>query len=225
MPSRNIVVLGAGYHAGVVIEAIQCLQRDRVIGILDDQPSKAGQVIGGVEVLGPMSLLDSLAREERADAVILGIGNIRLRKQAVALFRKAQSLGLKMVTVVHPAAFVSPSARLGAGCFVGPGVVIHTNTRLGDGVTIYSGSTVDHDNEVQEHVFMGPGVHTAGKVTVEAGAYIGPGAVIGSECRVGAGSIVGAGAVVLEDVPPGCLVAGVPARKLKSIAEWEQDKS
>jgi acetyltransferase-like isoleucine patch superfamily enzyme len=96
---------------------------------------------------------------------------------------------------------------------------------LGDDVTIYTGSTIDHDNVVGDHVFISPGVHTAGQVHIESGAYIGPGAVIGSQCRIGAGSIVGAGAVVIADVPPGCLVAGVPARTLKSVEEWEQERA
>ena len=42
------------------------------------------------------------------------------------------------------------------------------------------------------------------------------GARILGAIRVGRGSAVGANAVVLEDVPPGCAVAGVPARIVRS---------
>jgi len=34
---------------------------------------------------------------------------------------------------------------------------------------------------------------------------------------VGHGSVVGAGALVSKDVPPNCVVAGVPARKIKTL--------
>jgi acetyltransferase-like isoleucine patch superfamily enzyme len=42
--------------------------------------------------------------------------------------------------------------------------------------------------------------------------------------RVGAGAVVAAGAVVIEDVPPGAVVAGVPARVIKQAAETDEGK-
>jgi acetyltransferase-like isoleucine patch superfamily enzyme len=45
-------------------------------------------------------------------------------------------------------------------------------------------------------------------------ASIGSGAVILCGVTIGEGALVGAGAVVTRDVPPGGVVAGVPARAL-----------
>jgi acetyltransferase-like isoleucine patch superfamily enzyme len=53
-------------------------------------------------------------------------------------------------------------------------------------------------------------------VVVEAGADIGMNASILPGVRIGAHAIVGAGAVVTEDVSPYTIVAGVPARLLRS---------
>ena len=53
-------------------------------------------------------------------------------------------------------------------------------------------------------------------VVVEAGADIGMNASILPGVRVGANAIVGAGAVVTQDVPAYAIVAGVPARVLRS---------
>jgi acetyltransferase-like isoleucine patch superfamily enzyme len=49
---------------------------------------------------------------------------------------------------------------------------------------------------------------------VEDRASIGSGAIVLGTVRIGAGALIGAGAVVTHDVPPGEVVAGVPARAL-----------
>lgn len=224
MSACKIVILGAGLHAGVVIETLRLQGMESPVGILDDHPAKQGLNLDGIPVIGTLTQLPTLFKEGRVTAAVLGIGNIRLRARTADIYRQAKRIGLQMVSVVHPAAFVSPSAELRGGAFVGPGVIVHAHSTLGENVVVYCGTTIDHDNVIGDHVFFGPGVHTAGEVQIGAGAYLGPGAVIGSGCRVGTGSIVGAGAVVLKDVPPGWLVAGAPARNLKPVAVWEQER-
>ena len=51
--------------------------------------------------------------------------------------------------------------------------------------------------------------------------WIGRGVIILKGVTIGNGAIVGAGSVVTRDVPPGCLVAGNPARVIKENVEWE----
>ncbi len=54
------------------------------------------------------------------------------------------------------------------------------------------------------------------------GSLIGMGAVILEGVKIGAGSIVGAGAVVSKDVPDGVVVAGVPAKVMRTLSAEEQ---
>lgn len=60
-------------------------------------------------------------------------------------------------------------------------------------------------------------VFSKGSVTVEDGAWIGEGACILPGVRIGRHAIVGANAVVTHDVPPYTIVAGVPARVLRTL--------
>jgi maltose O-acetyltransferase len=64
-----------------------------------------------------------------------------------------------------------------------------------------------------EGVITGP-VKVGCRCFVGAGALIMPGVTIGDDC------IVGANSVVTSDVPSGLVVAGNPAKRVCSIAEW-----
>jgi len=61
--------------------------------------------------------------------------------------------------------------------------------------------------------------------TIGDGALIGIGAVLLAGTNIGAGAIVAAGAVVREntDVPPGVMVAGVPARVIRDVTDEERE--
>lgn len=73
------------------------------------------------------------------------------------------------------------------------------------------------------HVFSDPtrpfveqGI-TAQGIVVEDDVWIGAGAIITDGVHIGRGAVVAAGAVVTHDVPPHTVVAGVPARMVKTI--------
>lgn len=56
-------------------------------------------------------------------------------------------------------------------------------------------------------------------VHVEEGAWVGSGAILLGPCRIGAHAVVAAGAVVTGDVAPQTMVAGVPARLVRSLQD------
>ncbi len=58
---------------------------------------------------------------------------------------------------------------------------------------------------------------TAEPIAIDTNVWIGAAATVLPGVHIGAGSVVGAGAVVTHDVPPATLVAGVPARVVRSL--------
>lgn len=87
-------------------------------------------------------------------------------------------------------------------------------TMIGDGTKISAFVNIGHNSKVGKHVFIGPLTNLDGSVEVEDYAYIAPQVQINSHLKVGEGAFVGAGAIVTEDVSPGEVMVGVPAKPL-----------
>ena len=115
---------------------------------------------------------------------------------------------------------IHPGAQIGKGFFVdhGNGVIIGETTVIGDNVTLYQGVTLGGTGKEQgkRHPTIG------NNVMISAGAK-----VLGS-FTIGDNSKIGAGSVVLEEVPPGSTVVGVPGRVVKrekkSFPQEEMDQ-
>jgi UDP-perosamine 4-acetyltransferase len=209
----DVVGLGAGGHAKVVIEILRTDPRVRVVGLLD--PELKDKKVLGVPVLGPDTLLPRLARRG-VHGFFVGVGSTRDTSLRLRLHETALRLGLRPVSAVHPSAIVSPSACLGPGVQVMAGAVINAETRIGAGSCVNTGAVVEHDCTIGPHVYIATGARVCGAVRIGRGAFIGAGAVIRQSVTIGARATVAAGAVVVGPVRPATLVAGVPARPAAS---------
>ncbi len=130
------------------------------------------------------------------------IGNWALRHRVplVPLLMKAAS---RIVFGSHlpSAATIGRSSMLGYG---GLGTVIHDRAVIGENVM------------VGPHVTVGGRSRKEGVPVVADDVFIGTGACIIGDVRVGRGAVIGANTVVIEDVPECTVVAGVPARVIRT---------
>lgn len=196
-----VAVIGAGGHAKVVISTLRAVGHT-VVGAFDDDPKKRGSTLLGVKVLGVTA---DLANTEYRAAVI-AVGDNATRRNLAQRIKVVE-----WITVVHPAAFVDPSVKLGRGTVVFAGSVIQPDSVVGDHVIVNTGSTVDHDCVVADFAHIAPGVHLAGETQLGTGALLGIGVVVKPGCRIGEWTIVGAGGVVVKDLPANITAFGVPA--------------
>lgn len=116
---------------------------------------------------------------------------------------------------------IQKNARVGRHCkisshtFICEGVIIEDNVFIGHGVTF--------TNDIYPRATAGDGKpQTEADWKVEhtvvcKGASIGSGATILCNLTIGENAIVGAGSVVTKDVPPNTIVAGNPAKALRTI--------
>jgi sugar O-acyltransferase (sialic acid O-acetyltransferase NeuD family) len=218
MTSERVRVLGvgAGGHAKVVLEILAASGGYEVVGLLDKRPELAGATVLGVPVLGDDELLERQYHGGVRHAFI-GLGGAADTRPRRRLYELVRSVGFEIVDAVHPAAVVSPSARLGAGVTIAATAVVGPDAELGDDVLVNTGATVDHDCRIGSHAHVAIGARLASGVRVGDGVHVGAGATVLQGVELGDGAVVGAGAVVREDVEPGVVAVGVPARVLRRV--------
>lgn len=211
--TTRAVGLGAGGHAKVVLDGLLLGSDVEIVGLLDPRPELRGREVCGVSVLGPDELLPALAEDGVTHAFVGAgsTGDAALRRR---LFELLLERGLQPLEAIHPAASVSPRARLGRGVTIMAGAVVAADSSVGDNAIVNTGALVDHDCSIGPHAHVAPGACLAGDVSIADAAHVGLGACISNGVTVGADAIVGAGAVVIRDVQPGITVAGVPAREI-----------
>ena len=140
----------------------------------------------------------------------LGSKLLPLRDRLVTQF------AISFESLLHPAAWISPSASIGKGVVVAAGSVVASGVTLGDHCLVNRGGSIGHDCYIGEFANIGPGAHLASGVSVGREATVGIGATVIENLRIGTAARVAAGAVVTRDIADGTTVAGVPARLFKA---------
>lgn len=199
----------------MLIEALRSNSVYEPIGLLDTNAQLHGIKILDVPVLGGDELLPELKQRGVAHCFI-GVGSVGSTRARQSLFHSARELALQPINIIHATANISPSAKLGVGVTILAGAILSTEACLEDNIVVNSGAIVEHDCRIGAHCHIATGARLAGMVTVGPGTHIGIGATVRQSIRIGQNVVVGAGAVVVDDVPDGVVVAGVPAKAIRS---------
>lgn len=206
-----IIVIGAGGHAKVVIDAL-LKSKARIIGAADVNPARLGADILGVPVVGGDEAI--FKRDPKMLLLANGLGAASNTSARAAIFTRFQNKGYQFVTVIHPSALIASDVVIGEGSQIMAGAVVQPSVKIGANCIINTRASIDHDCLVGDHAHIAPGATISGGVTLGDGCHVGSGAVIIQGLSIGASSVIGAGAAVIRDVAEGTTVVGVPAKKI-----------
>ncbi|MEW6172104.1 MAG: NeuD/PglB/VioB family sugar acetyltransferase [Bacillota bacterium] len=213
----QIVIIGAGGHAKVVADIILKIGRYQIAGhTAPGNPPPAARL--KFRYLGNDNVLPSLWKQG-VKLAALGVGGVGDNRPRRRIYEHIHSLGFSTPPLVHPAAIVADGVLPVEGLVIAPGAVVNPRVEFGVNTIINSAAVVEHDCVLGEHVHVAPGAVLCGGVRVGSLAHVGAGAVVIQGVALGEGAVVGAGAVVLHDVEPWTVVAGNPARFIKSLKE------
>lgn len=212
---QDLLIIGAGGDGRNIADLIMCInaieEKWNILGYLDDDPLKQGLIINGVPVLGPLSDISKYD-----DCCFLGTFGSAKRN-----FNKKKIINClripldRFATLIHPAANVSPSAKIGRDTVIYAGTFVGANAVIGDHAKILANCSIEHDAVIGDFVTISDLVNILGAVNVGEGCYFGGNSAIKDNLNIGEWALIGMGAVIIRDVPPYCTVVGNPGRIIR----------
>ena len=163
---KKLLILGAGGYGRTIADLAAQLNCYEKIAFLDDGRT-------GENILGKCGEFMTFADGCTEMYPAFGSNAIRMH-----WLRSLQDAGITVPSLIHPRAYVSPTAKLGAGTMVLPMAVVNTGVTVKEGCIINIGALIDHDS------------------VIEAGCHLAPGAIVKAENRIGEDSKIESGIVI-----------------------------
>ena len=184
-------------------------------------------------VVGKQPTLSTRSTAKREELPPLELGPGTVVSTGAVVFAGTR-LGARVI--VGDQACVRERCELGDDVVIGRASLVENDTTIGERTKIQAMAYITAYSSVEEDVFIAPCVQTSndnfmGRTerrhalrkgpTIRRGARVGVGAVLCPGVEIGEEAFIGAGAVVVDDVPPGIVVVGNPARMLREVPPEE----
>jgi len=208
MPTERILVVGAGGHGRVVVDALlRCGHAPGAISVSDDRAPASGGTFLGCQLSAP-----ALPPKDWAGWLHVAVGSASARRK---LLDRSGVPRQRWLVITHPCASVAASSEIGRGSFIAAMAVLGPCARVGEATIVNHGAVIDHDCLVGDDVHVGPAASLGGGASIGHGVFVGAGARVLPGVKVGDGAVIGAGAVLLTDALGSGTWVGVPARRVK----------
>lgn len=134
---------------------------------------------------------------------------------------------------IEPGALIRERVEIGDKAVIMMGAIINIGASIGESTMIDMGAILGARATVGKHAHIGAGAVLAGvleppsasPVVIEDNVLVGANAVVLEGVHIGQDAVVAAGAIVTKDVPAGAVVAGAPAKIIKTKDQVDASKT
>lgn len=168
MKKKNVIIYGSQSFAYYVRELVlDC--GHHFIGFIDDFKE-------GEDVLGSFEdVRKKYSPSEYEIAIAIGYNNLAARWD---IYQKVIDQGYEVISLIHPKAYVSKTAKIGRGTMISVGAIVDFNAKVGEANFIWPSVTINHDSVIGNNCFLSPGVNICGFVHVGNHCFLGASAII-----------------------------------------------
>jgi sugar O-acyltransferase (sialic acid O-acetyltransferase NeuD family) len=146
---------------------------------------------------------------QTGDRFLLAVADPEVRKTLVG---RLEHRGAEFATLIHPLAYVAPSAKISKGCIVSPFATVATFSHLDEHVVLGYYAHVGHDAVVGKYGILSPYAAVNGGSVLSERVFLGTHAVITPGQKIAENVQIAAGSVVYSDIPANRLAVGNPAK-------------
>lgn len=210
------MILGVGGCSRDIMDSVHDINRFQgatyeCIGFLDDDKSLWGKKFIGEKVLGPIKKANNFL-----DCFFVnGVYSVINFFNNEDVIKKARIPLSRYITIIHPSAHVSKTARIDKGSVLSRNVTIMSDVSIGKHVNIQPGAVISHDTEIGDYSFIANVASIGGYVKISSSCFIGSNSSLRDRITIGSYSIIGIGSTVVEDIPGNGVYIGSPARFLR----------
>lgn len=213
MKKEDIIIVGAGGHAQIVIDIIEKQGKYNIVALIAGSSEKKNNLFGYPIKIGDDQL--ELLFKQGITNIAIGIGGFRDNTVRIEVFERVKKIGFNLPPIVHPNAVLGKSVVIGEGSVVFAGVVLNPLVTIGINSIVATSSSVDHESNIGNHVLISAGVTIGAFATIGDCTLIALGAKVISGINISNNVLVAAGSVVVKNIEAHKIVFGIPAKEKK----------
>lgn len=142
---------------------------------------------------------------------IIAHGNENLRSKYLKKYIKK----FRLIKLIHPSAYVSPSAKILEGAIVGPKTILSPGCIIKKNVLLNSGSQIGHHAIIGESSIISTGAIINGKVKIGSECFVGSNSTVMQNLKINNFSKVTANSALYTNLKSKHIAHGNPAKQLK----------
>jgi acetyltransferase-like isoleucine patch superfamily enzyme len=195
---EKVVIVGANNAGKLVLDIIfkrryMLLEEIHVLGFIDEDASRVGEFIHGVEVIGNLEAFLEREFDETLEFIV-ACENVALKKTIIQMI---ESRGYhKFYIAIHPRAIVGNNVMLGVGSVVHSGAIINIDTDLGEHVVVGAGSMIEIGTTIKDYVVIRPKVIIGEDVYIGSNVLLKAGTIVDDYVKIPKGYISKLGEII-----------------------------